>query len=315
MKKIVVAGGGVLGNQIAFQSAFTGHDTVIWLRSPASIERAKPKIEKTYQTYLQVLESLKPLCGSDSPMYPRGLVSGLKDLTPEKIDELKAQATKAYENIQYELDMAKAVEGADLVIESVAENPEQKKEFYQKLAKVLDEDTIVVTNSSTMLPSMFAADTGRPEKFLALHFANDIYKNNTAEIMAYEGTDPAAMDAVIEFAKDINMIPLRLNKEQPGYLLNTLLVPFLHNGLQLYVDGVASPEDIDAAWMYGTGAPAGPMRILDIVGVKTAYDINKMQPGADDPNTLNGRITAELKKRLDEGRTGIAAGEGFYKYK
>lgn len=85
------------------------------------------------------------------------------------------------------------------------------------------EKTIFARNSSTLLPSQFAEATGRPKKFLALHFANEIWKNNTAEIMKHPGTDSKVFDEVIDFAKAIGMVPLPLHKEQPGYILNSLL--------------------------------------------------------------------------------------------
>ena len=129
-QKVVVAGGGVLGSQIAMQTAFHGFDVTMWLRSEDSVGRTKPKMERLHQIYLDTLESLRDKCGSDSPMFPRGLVSSLKDLTPEKIDELKAQATRAYENVRYCTDLEEAVKDADLVIESVAEVPATKAAFY-----------------------------------------------------------------------------------------------------------------------------------------------------------------------------------------
>ena len=110
-----------------------------------------------------------------------------------KVEELKAQADQAFESLIYELDMAKAMADADLVIESLSEDPKAKIAFYQQMAPLLPEKTVIVTNSSTMVPSAFAQYTGRPEKYLALHFANEIWKNNTAEIMGHAGTedDPA----------------------------------------------------------------------------------------------------------------------------
>ena len=313
-QNVVVAGGGVLGSQIAYQIAYKGFHLTIWLRSEGSIDRARPKLERLLNIYLDTLEELKPLCGSDSPMYPRGLVDGLADLTPEKIDALKEQAKTSYDNMVLTTDLAAAVADADLVVESVAENPEQKAGFYTQLAPLLPEKTIVTTNSSTMLPSMFAEYTGRPEKYLAMHFANEIWRNNTAEIMGHPGTNQAAYDAVVEFARQIAMVPLCLKKEQPGYILNSLLVPFLNAAQALYVDEVADPETIDLTWKLGTGAPAGPFQIMDVVGVTTAYNIVSMSPEAADPTSYAGRIAAMLKKMIDEGKTGINAGEGFYKY-
>ena len=313
-KKVVVVGGGVLGSQIAYQVAYKGFDVTVWLRTEASIDRARPKFARWHETYKKDLDAVKPLIGTETKMYPRGLIEDFAVLTPEKIEELKAQADTAYENLNYELDMATAMADADLVIESLSEDPKAKIAFYEKMAPLLPEKTVVVTNSSTMVPSTFASYTGRPEKYLALHFANEIWKNNTAEIMGHPGTDQAYYDQVVAFAKEIGMIPLCLKKEQPGYILNSLLVPFLNAGQALYANDVADPQTIALTWMLGTGAPLGPFRILDIVGLDTAYNIVMMSPDAQNPDTLPGKIAKRLKEHIDAGKKGVATGEGFYKY-
>lgn len=313
-KKVVVVGGGVLGSQIAYQVAYKGFDVTVWLRTEASIDRARPKFARWHETYKKDLDAVKPLIGTETKMYPRGLIEDFAVLTPEKIEELKAQADTAYENLNYELDMATAMADADLVIESLSEDPKAKIAFYEKMAPLLPEKTVVVTNSSTMVPSTFASYTGRPEKYLALHFANEIWKNNTAEIMGHPGTDQAYYDQVVAFAKEIGMIPLCLKKEQPGYILNSLLVPFLNAGQALYANDVADPQTIDLTWMLGTGAPLGPFRILDIVGLDTAYNIVMMSPDAQNPDTLPGKIAKRPKEHIDAGKKGVATGEGFYKY-
>ena len=309
IKKVVVAGGGVLGSQIALQSAYCGFDVTIWLRSEGSIERAKPKLERFKNIYVDTLEKMK----TDANAYCRGL-SKKTDLSDSEIDELKQNAEDAYNNIILTTSYDEAASGADLIIEAIAENPEQKIAFYQELAKHMDEETILVTNSSTLLPSMFAEYTGRPEKYLSLHFANTIWENNTAEVMGHPGTDQKYYDEVAQFAEDINMIPLKLKKEQPGYILNSLLVPFLSAAEALLANDVADHETIDKTWILATGAPSGPFHILDIVGLTTAYNIIIMNPEAQDPNTTPGKIAKMLKEKIDAGKTGINAGEGFYKY-
>lgn len=313
-KKVVVVGGGVLGSQIAYQVAYKGFDVTVWLRSEGSIERAKPKFARWHETYLKDLEATKALIGTGTKLYPRGLVDDFENLTVEKVEELKAQADQAFESFIYELDMAKAMADADLVIESLSEDPEAKIAFYQQMAPLLPEKTVIVTNSSTMVPSAFAQYTGRPEKYLALHFANEIWKNNTAEIMGHAGTEGKYYDEVVEFAGQIGMIPLKLHKEQPGYILNSLLVPFLNAGEALYANDVADPETIDLTWSLATGAPLGPFRILDIVGLETAYNIVCMDPAAKDPETTPGKIAKRLKEKIDAGKKGVCTGEGFYKY-
>ncbi|NLH92188.1 MAG: 3-hydroxyacyl-CoA dehydrogenase [Atopobium sp.] len=309
-KNVTVAGGGVLGSQIALQSAYKGFNVTIWLRSESSIGRATPKLDRFCAVYVNTLEAMK----TNPAAYARGL-SDDSDLTDDQIDALKAQVKEARKGIKLTTSYEEAFRNADLVIEAIAEDPKQKIEFYTEMAKHLPEKTVVVTNSSTLLPSALAQYTGRPSKYLALHFANDIYRNNTAEIMGHAGTDKKYYDEVVEFAQAIGMVPLKLNKEQPGYILNSMLVPFLSAAEALAATGVADPETIDRTWMLATGAPAGPFRILDVVGLTTAYNIVKMNPEAEDPKTTTGKIANMLKAYIDQGKLGINAGEGFYTYK
>ncbi|MEE0343729.1 MAG: 3-hydroxyacyl-CoA dehydrogenase [Eggerthellaceae bacterium] len=308
-KKVVVAGGGVLGSQIALQSAYKGFDVTIWLRTDASINRARPKLERFRDIYVSTLEAMK----TNSAAYARGLADS-PDISAEEIDTLKQQAIQAYESLTLTTSYEEAFKDADLVIEAIAEDPEQKIAFYTEAAKHLPEHTVVCTNSSTMLPSAFADYTGRPEKYLALHFANEIWRNNTAEIMGHARTEQRYYDQVVEFAKAIGMVPLCLKKEQPGYILNSMLVPLLNSAEMLAATGVADIETIDKTWRLGTGAPVGPFQILDIVGLTTAYNVNALNPDSKNPDTVAGKIQAMLKSYIDEGKLGVNAGEGFYKY-
>ena len=219
-KNVVVAGGGVLGSQIAFQAAYCGFDVTIWLRSEGSIGRTQPKIDKLRKTYIDAIEAM----ADGSGPWCAGIADSDKPLDK---DACLARVDAAYNGLKLELDMAKAVADADLVIESMAENAKAKIEFYERLAPLLPERTVVATNSSTLLPGQFAKSTGRPAKYVALHFANSIWKNNTAEVMGHDGTDAAVFDEMIEFANQIRMIALPVRKEKNGYLLNSMLVPWL----------------------------------------------------------------------------------------
>ena len=318
LQKVVVAGGGVLGTQIGLMCAYWGKDVTFWLRSESSITRTEPKIDRYSKAILGDLEAAKALIGNPlgALLYPKGLISDWKTVTAEKIDALAAAGAKNFaEKLHIELDMAKACEDADIVIESMSEDVQQKTDIFQKMKDLLPEKTILCTNSSTLLPSMFAQATGRPEKFLALHFANDIWKHNTAEVMGHAGTDPEVFKQVLAFAQDINMIPLPVLKEQPGYILNSMLVPFLISAQKLWAGGVSDPKTIDLTWKLGTGAPMGPFEILDTIGLETAYNIGIMNPEAKDPSSLQSKINAMLKEKIDRGETGINSGKGFYDYK
>ncbi|WP_343744911.1 3-hydroxyacyl-CoA dehydrogenase [Chitinophaga sp.] len=284
IKTVTVAGSGVLGAQIAFQSAVHQYQVNVYDISDAVLEKAKATFQQLAGAYQ-------------------------RDLHLEKAD-----TDAALGRIRYFTDLAAAVKGADLLIEAIPENPSIKTEFYQKLAAVADPDTIFATNSSTLLPSQFAAATGRPDRFLSLHFANEIWKHNTAEIMGHPGTGKAAFDTVVAFAKSIGMVALPLHKEQPGYIVNSLLVPLLDAATTLLVRGVADVETIDKTWMVATGAPLGPFGILDVVGLTTAYNITNMAADkTKDPE--KAKAAAFLKENfIDKGKLGTATGEGFYKY-
>ncbi len=313
---IVIGGGGVLGSQIAFQAAFCGFHVTIWLRSEGSITRTQPKIDKLKETYLATIEKMASGEGS--------WCAGISDEEHFNKEELIARVQQAYQNIKLELSMKEAVKDADLIIESMSENPEDKIVFYKALAPLMPEKTVLVTNSSTLLPSTFAKYTGRPEKYLSLHFANTIWKNNTAEVMGHRKTEKKYFDEVMEFANDIRMIALPVLKEKNGYLLNSMLVPFLLSGLDLYAAGVSDPKSIDIAWTQGTGAPKGPFQIFDTVGLTTAYNIvHQYQsiPGLFSPLLKKMMMPYNFKamesiltKYIEEGKLGESSGEGFYKY-
>ena len=280
-KNVTIAGSGVLGSQIAFQSAFFGFHVSVYDINDGAIEAAKTRIaslKTTYGTYFNDTE----------------------------------KAEKAFASLTYYTDLAEAVKNADLVVEAVPERIEIKQSFYESLAKVAPEKTVFASNSSTLLPSQFAAFTGRPEKFLALHFANSIWQNNTAEIMGHPGTDARYVEQVTDFARAINMVPFVLKKEQPGYILNTLLVPFLSAAMELWVKDIADPQTIDKNWMISTGAPRGPFAIYDIVGMETPYNLNLMRAETDPA----AKFVADKIKRemIDKGKMGMSSGEGFYKY-
>lgn len=317
-KKIVVAGGGVLGSQIAYQAAYCGFDVTIWLRSEGSIGRCQPKLDNLKKTYIEALNLMADPVKGEANWCP-----GLAEMGKFDLDE----CLKKVENIdvKLELDMAKAVKDADLVIESMAENADDKIKFYTTLAPLLDEKTVVVTNSSTLLPSAFAKYTGRPDKYLSMHFANSIWKNNVAEIMVQDKTDKKYFDMICEFANEIRMLALPVLKEKSGYLLNSMLVPFLLSGLDLYANGISDPESIDLAWTKGTGAPKGPFKIFDTVGLTTALNIvdqYQKVPGLFKPMLSKMMMPynfkgmkAILEKYIAEGKLGMSSGEGFYKYK
>src|SRR5690606_20998617 len=158
IKNVAVAGTGVLGSQIAFQTAFKGFEVSSYDINDEALEKAKERFNV------------------------------LKERYQEDNYGTKKEVDAAYNRISLHTDLAKAVANADLVIEAVPEVLDIKQAFYKELSKVAREETIFASNSSTMIPSQLVSFTGRPEKYLHLHFANEIWKLNIAEIMKHDGT-------------------------------------------------------------------------------------------------------------------------------
>ena len=132
--------------------------------------------------------------------------------------------------------------------------------------------------------------------------------------MGHPGTEKTIFDRVVEFAKEIGVVPIILLKEQNGYVLNTLLVPFLNAAVDLLLNDVSDVESIDKTWMISTNSPLGPCMFTDLIGMKTAYDINKLWgEKLEDQGALN-RASFIKTNYIDKGKMGLASGEGFYKY-
>jgi 3-hydroxybutyryl-CoA dehydrogenase len=279
IKNLTVAGAGTLGSQIAFQTALCGFPVNIWNPHP---ERAK-----------QRLEALRPLYHHDL------------NLTDEEFD-------KALSNIKMITnEWDKPFAGADYIIEAVPEKLAVKEDFYHHLEQYVTDETIIASNSSTFMPSQLVKYVKNPSHFLHMHFANHIWQFNTAEIVGTKQTDPAVIQAVVDFARDIKMMPVVLHKENPGYLMNAMLIPLLSSAQYLWASGVADYQTIDKDWMNSTGAPIGPFMILDMVGLRTAYAISAAR--AKD-NPASKIIADKLGKMVEAGHTGQLAGQGFYKY-
>lgn len=311
IKKVVVLGSGVLGSQIAYQVAFSGYDVTIWLRSEGSIERAKPKLQDLKTVYEKEIK----LMASDKSNFNNWCL-GISDYETFDEEELLKKNEKVLDSIKIELSLERALKNCDLIIESTKEDLNDKKELYNKVNKYIEDKTILVTNSSTLLPSKLAKSVKNNERFLSLHFANNIWKCNTAEVMAHKNTNMDCFNEVIEFANSIRMVALPLYKEKSGYLLNSMLIPLLFSALDMLAHDISDFESIDKAWKVGTGAPKGPFEILDIVGLKTAYNIAKMYakiPSIFSPYDFKG-VAKLLEKYVNEGKTGIEVKEGFYKY-
>ncbi len=268
-KNVVVAGGGVLGSQIAFQCAYCGFNVKVLVRDEEGKKVLMDKFNTLKKTYIKTIKVMNTKAGKAPGLWARGIA----DINHHNLNKCLNRVKNIFSNVTAVTDQAEALSDADILIESITEIFDVKRDFYEEIAPLLPSKTVIVTNSSTLLPSKLAKYTGRPDKFLAMHFANSIWFNNIAEIMKHSETSDKSFKEVIKFAEAINMVPLAAKEEKAGYLLNSLLVPFLLCAMDLLANGISDPETIDKAWTLGTGAPHGPFKILDTVGLETAKNI------------------------------------------
>ncbi|MFE2069589.1 3-hydroxyacyl-CoA dehydrogenase [Streptomyces sp. NPDC059467] len=283
LDRVTVLGSGVLGGQIAWHSAFKGKTVTVYDIAPDAIERCRAAHDQYAAIYLSDVGA----------------------------DDAGIAATR--ERLTYSTDLAAAVVRTDLVIEAVPEIPEVKTAVYKEMAELLPPAALVATNSSTFLPRDFAEATGRPEKFCALHFSNLIWSMNFAEIMAHPGTATETLTEVTEFAVEIGMLPIPVRKEQNGYVVNTWLVPFLNAAQTLVTNGVATPEDVDRTFLY-TGARFGPLGMMDMIGMKTAYDVLAHWAGKTGDAQMSANAEYIKGNFLDQGLLGLQTGKGYYTY-
>ena len=283
--RLTVLGAGVLGGQIGWHSAFKGKTVVVYDPYPEALKKAQAALEIYARAYAADL--------------------GANDAA---IDAARTRLT-------FSADLKSAVANADLVIEAVPEAPDIKTQVYRDMSGLLPSHTLIATNSSTLLARDFAEATGRPAKYCALHFANLIWRLNVAEIMAHAGTAPETLTAVTHFAVEVGMVPIAVQKEQNGYVLNSWMVPLLQSSLALVVNGVCTPEDLDRTFMIvNRGCAMGPCGLLDMVGMATAYNVSSYW-GTVNNDAQMLKNAAYVKERfLDKGLQGMLGGRGFYTY-
>ena len=287
IKKVLVAGAGVLGSQIAYQTATGGFDVVLYDISEDALEAGKEKLEAIAKDYA------------------------------EDMGVSQDQANDYLNQIKLTSDIEEAANDVDLVIEAVSENPDVKESFYSDLCQVISDKTGIATNTSTLLPSDLEGMTDRPEKFAALHFANQIWKQNTGEVMPGTQTSDEFFDQLQAFARDIHLLVLPLRKEKAGYLINSMLTPHLLSALDLLASGAADLETIDRTWMIGYDEDRGPFATIDRVGLQTTKDIAELrlnQAEDDQEKESLRRIIDLLQEKIDKGESGAADGKGFYTY-
>ncbi|HET7723524.1 MAG TPA: 3-hydroxyacyl-CoA dehydrogenase [Propionibacteriaceae bacterium] len=283
VERVLVVGAGTMGSQIALQCAAHGVSVVMLDADPAALTRA------------------------------RSLLAGLGVALAGEPAFVAVDLVAAVAGITYESDPGTAALDVDIVSESVPEDPALKGAVLGELDRHCPARTVFATNTSSLLPSMFADATGRPDRLAALHFHQPVWSANLVDVMPHAGTSPETVELLVGFAERIGQVPIRLHKESAGYVFNAMYNALNREAITLAANGVASVEDVDRAWTTVMKTPRGPFGMLDVVGVDTAWHITDYWARVtQDPQLLAN--AAWLKRYVDEGRAGVKAGRGFYDY-
>jgi len=204
-----------------------------------------------------------------------------------------------------------ALKDVDLVVEAVVESVETKKEIFQQLDGIVSEDTILATNTSSLSVTEISSATSHPGRVIGVHFFNPAPVQGFVEIVRTVVTAPEVLEDVATLVKALDKNPV-ICGDKAGFIANTLLFGYLNHAVSMYENRYASREDIDAAMCFGCGYPMGPLALLDLIGLDTAYEIlDTMYRQSRDRLHAPAPI---LKQMVTAGLLGRKAGKGFYSY-
>jgi 3-hydroxybutyryl-CoA dehydrogenase len=201
--------------------------------------------------------------------------------------------------------------GCDIVIEAIIENAQVKRETYAELDKVVKPDAIFASNTSSLTITELSMATARPKQFVGLHFFNPVPLMKLVEVVRTILTSDESFDTAFAFAKSLGKDAVSC-RDNSGFIVNRLLVPYILDAIRAFEEGVGSIEDIDKAMVLGCGYPMGPFTLLDFVGLDTTYYITHVM--FDEYREKRFAAPALLRKMVLAGRFGRKSGAGFYDY-
>ncbi len=281
VKNITVLGSGVMGHGIAQVSATAGYNVVLRDIKQEFLDKAMEKIKWSLD----------------------------KLVSKEKIS--KEEGESIFSRITPIVDLNEAVKNAELVIEVVPEIMDLKKLVYAELDKVAGPEVIFASNTSTLPITEIANTTSRPEKFIGIHFFNPPQLMKLVEVIPGEKTAQEITDLTQEYVKSVNKQAVLCRKDVPGFIINRLFIPMVHEACFAQDRTNATLEEIDSAVKFKLGFPMGIFELADFTGMDVIHKAT-VEMHLRDKKVINPHPTVE--KMFDEKKLGQKSGEGYYKY-
>jgi 3-hydroxybutyryl-CoA dehydrogenase len=280
IQKVGVLGGGLMGSGIAQVSAAAGFPTTVREVSTALADKARSSIEKTLAKGIE-----------------RGKVT-------------EAERDKTLANLRFTTEL-KDLTDSDLFIEAVVEDLDVKNTLWAQLDKIARPDAIFASNTSSLTIIAMAAESGRPDRMLGLHFFNPVPLMKLVEVVRTITTSEETERLAMDFVKALGKEPIRA-KDSSGFIVNLLLIPYMVDAIKALESNVGSVEDIDKGMQLGAGHPMGPFTLLDFVGLDTVYKIAEIMFA----EYRDSRYAPPplLKRMVLAGMLGRKSGKGFYDY-
>ncbi|HEY2997381.1 MAG TPA: 3-hydroxybutyryl-CoA dehydrogenase [Acidimicrobiales bacterium] len=225
-----------------------------------------------------------------------------------KLEEAEATAVRNRVSATADLE---ALAGCDLVVESVVEDIDVKKQLFAELDRVVRDGAILATNTSTLPVVEMAVETARPDRVVGVHFFNPASAMNLVEIVRTLVSSDETVAEAVAFAEACGKEPVVV-EDRAGFIVNALLFPYLNNAVRMLENRTASRDDIDAAMKGGCNFPMGPLALLDLVGLDTSVAIlDALYTEFRDPNYA---AVPQLRRMVAAGHLGRKSGQGFYDY-
>ncbi|MER0443419.1 3-hydroxyacyl-CoA dehydrogenase family protein [Streptomyces sp. Edi4] len=272
-RPVAVIGAGTLGRRIALMFATRGGVVRVYDKSQPAGEAAKAYVE----------ENLAEVAGR------------VEGGTPGRVEVTD--------------DLAEGLSRAWLIVEAVPERLELKKSVFADLDATAEPDAILASNSSSYPTSQFIDRVGHPERVVNMHFYMPPVQN-AVDLMSDGQTDPAVLAFLKEELPKYGVFPFEARRESTGFIFNRIWAAIKRESLAVVAEGVSTPQDVDRMWQINTGTPAGPFRMMDLVGLDVVLDIEEHY-AAERPGLPTGPREL-LNTYVDAGHLGVKTGQGFY---